>query len=100
MYCDAPMAQWITRVPSKQKIVGSIPTRSTLKKAPVAQWLRRLPSKQKIVGSIPTGGSFLLDSEVYSPRLIPDYLFYNLIYIGPQGRAEIPNKKISYPNLF
>ena len=70
-----------------------------LSNAPMAKWLRRLPSKQKIVGSIPTGGSFLLDSEVYSPRLIPDYLFYNLIYIGPQGRAEIPNK-FSYLNLF
>ena len=89
MYCDAPMAQWITRLPSKQKIVGSIPTRSTLK-APVAQWLRRLPSKQKIVGSIPTGGSFLIDSEVYSPRLIPDNLFYNLIIYKPPWEAEIP----------
>ena len=54
---NAPMAQWITRLPSKQKIVGSIPTRSTLN-APVAKWIRRLPSKQKIVGSSPTGGSF------------------------------------------
>ena len=76
------MAQWITRLPSKQKIVGSIPTRSTLY-ASVAKWLRRLPSKQKIAGSTPAGGSFLLDSEVYSPRLIPDTYFITLIIYMP-----------------
>ena len=77
------MAQWITRLPSKQKIVGSIPTRSTLKKAPVAQWLRRLPSKQKIVGSIPTGGSFLILKSTHLDLFLIPILYYNSM--GPQG---------------
>tara|TARA_B100000795_G_scaffold179526_1_gene135889 strand:- start:3210 stop:3458 length:249 start_codon:yes stop_codon:yes gene_type:complete len=36
--------------------------------APVAKWLRRLPSKQKIAGSTPAGG--YLNSEIYSFRFI------------------------------
>ena len=61
--------------------------------APMAQWITRLPSKQKIVGSIPTGGSFLIDSEVYSPRLIPDNLFYTYKYYAPMGGWKSQIKK-------
>ncbi len=40
--------------------VGSIPTPRT---APLAQWITRLPSKEKIVGSIPTRGFFGLNTS-------------------------------------
>jgi hypothetical protein len=48
---------------------GATRTPSNLTAAPVAQWIERLPSKQRVGGSIPPGGSSLADKK--EPGVLP-----------------------------
>ena len=50
------MAQWITRFPPKEEIVGSSPIKGKEKIAFVAQLAEHAPSKRKVTGSNPVGG--------------------------------------------
>ncbi len=91
------VAQWIRRLPTKQKIAGSIPAVVTFKKSPIALHHKLSAFAIDVLVDEAVWDNHLL-KEVTHHVATPCYLFHALLWVFPRESAHVPVHSTAAPH--